>query len=156
MTKHTYTIIANQSSRTEEFGEMLGSHLIGGECIELISDVGGGKTTFVRGLARGAGSLDNVSSPTFTIAQRYSSPRLTIYHYDFYRLAEAGLVADELAEGLDNPKVVTVVEWAESVKHVLPEKRIQITFHKVADDAESRRIEIMLPDSYTHLKGLKL
>lgn len=88
--------------------------------------MGGGKTTFVRGLARGAGSEDKVASPTFTISKVYDCPNFQIHHFDFYRLPEPGVVADELAEAVGDPGVVVVVEWADVVQHVLPKKRLTI------------------------------
>lgn len=109
-------------------GERLGKSLRGGEVIELVSDLGGGKTTFMRGLARGAGSHDKVASPTFTINKIYTTDGYEIHHFDFYRLNDAGIVADELAEVVGDPHVVVAVEWADVVQHVLPEKRLTITF----------------------------
>ena len=94
--------------------------------LELVSDLGGGKTTFVRGLARGAGSSDKVASPTFTISKEYAAPKFQIHHFDFYRLAEPGIVADELAEVVGDKEVVTVIEWADVVQHVLPKERLTI------------------------------
>lgn len=88
--------------------------------------MGGGKTTFVRGLARGAGSQDKVASPTFTINKVYQAPKFEIQHFDFYRLHEAGIVADELAEVVGDPEVVVVVEWGDVAQHVLPEERLRI------------------------------
>jgi len=64
------------------------------EIIELRSDLGGGKTTFTQGLAAGAGSKDAVSSPTFTLKKIYRAGELHIYHYDFYRLNEPGILKD--------------------------------------------------------------
>lgn len=101
--------------------------LKGGEVIELVSDLGGGKTTFVRGLARGASSSDAVASPTFTISKVYEAPAFQIHHFDFYRLQDAGIVADELAEVIEDPSIVTVVEWADIVQDVLPEDRLTVT-----------------------------
>jgi tRNA threonylcarbamoyladenosine biosynthesis protein TsaE len=102
--------------------------LKGGEVIELASDLGGGKTTFVRGLARGAGSHDKVASPTFTISKMYVTDGYEIHHFDFYRLNDAGIVADELAEVAGDPHVVVVVEWGDVVQHVLPETRLTVRF----------------------------
>ncbi len=107
--------------------EKLGRALKGGEVIELASDLGGGKTTFVRGLARGAGSKDKVASPTFTINKVYDCPTFQIHHFDFYRLSEPGIIADELAEVLGDPQAVIVIEWADVVQHVLPADRLSIT-----------------------------
>lgn len=109
------------------FAERLGKRLRGGEVIELISDLGGGKTTFVRGLARGIGSQDQVTSPTFTINNVYQGAKLTLYHFDFYRLSEPGVMRDELAEILQDPQAVTVIEWGEMVHDVLPNDKLTMT-----------------------------
>lgn len=123
------------SEQTEQLGRRLGKALKGGEVIELISDLGGGKTTFTRGIAAGAGSTDTVASPTFTISKVYKTPRLEIQHFDFYRLSEPGIVADELAEYVGDPTVVIVVEWGDSVQHVLPDKRLTVTIAQTSDGA---------------------
>lgn len=117
--------------------------------IELISDLGGGKTTFVRGLARGAGSPDRVASPTFTISRVYEAGAKDIHHFDFYRLGEAGLIGEELAEVLHDPHIVTVVEWADIVKNVLPHKRLTITIDKTPTDG--RDLTFRAPDSLEYL-----
>lgn len=117
----------------------------GGETVELVSDLGGGKTTFVRGLARGYGSRDTVASPTFTINKIYKSRTGQIHHFDFYRLNEPGVLTDQLAESLGNPKAVTVVEWSDIVKDVLPQDRITVNLRPVAGNSEARDIGI----SYT-------
>jgi tRNA threonylcarbamoyladenosine biosynthesis protein TsaE len=136
------------SADTERLGELLGQNLKGGETIELRSDLGGGKTTFTRGLTRGLGSKNTVSSPTFTISRIYKCKNsLEIHHFDFYRLHEAGIVANELTESLHNPKVITVVEWSDVVKDVLPKDRLTIEFKAVADNPEEREIVIRYPES---------
>ena len=89
--------------------------------IELIGDVGAGKTTFVRGLAKGLGIKEPVTSPSFTISKSYALKNGgTLVHYDFYRLSDPGLMADDLKENLSNPKNVIVIEWGESIKDLLP------------------------------------
>lgn len=122
----------------------------GGEVIELRSDLGGGKTTFVRGLVAGAGSLDVVSSPSFTISKVYKAGNLTIHHYDFYRLPDAGLMAQELAEVLEDPAAVVVVEWAGAVESVLPRQKVVITISVKGD--EERHLKFEDPQEQTYLK----
>jgi tRNA threonylcarbamoyladenosine biosynthesis protein TsaE len=123
--------------------------LRGGEVIELVSDLGGGKTTFVRGLARGMGSRDTVTSPSFTLSNHYSSDRLTLYHFDFYRLGEPGIMRDELAELLHDSKSVVVVEWADIVEDVLPADRLTIRINATGD--ESREFECEYPETLRYL-----
>jgi tRNA threonylcarbamoyladenosine biosynthesis protein TsaE len=123
--------------------------LRGGEVLELVSDLGGGKTTFVRGLASGMGSKDHVSSPTFKISNEYKGGNLTLHHFDFYRLSEAGVVAHELHDVLDDPKAVIVVEWSDIVKNVLPADRLTIQFKSTGE--KDREIAIAYPESLKYM-----
>lgn len=144
-----HPISSESSLATEHIGEKIGQRLKGGEVIELVSDLGGGKTTFVRGLARGAGSKDHVSSPTFKINNTYTAGGLKLYHFDFYRLNEAGLVGDELAEVVNQPDIVVVTEWAETLQDVLPKKRLTIELQP-ADEA-SRLIKFSCSEGLNYL-----
>ncbi len=114
---------------TQAFGELLGRHLQGGEVFELVGDVGSGKTTFVKGLAKGLGVNDDVQSPSFTISRTYTArDGLELHHYDFYRLPDPGIMAYDLAESTQDSRVVTVIEWAETVADVLPDTRSTLHF----------------------------
>lgn len=117
--------------------------------IELVSDLGGGKTTFTRGLARGARSSDRVASPTFTINREYTCPHFKIVHFDFYRLSEPGVVANELAEVIGDPDCVTVVEWGDIVHGVLPDERCTIAITQTASG--DREIACSYPASYAYI-----
>ena len=130
-------INSTSSNTTEKIGEQIGSKLKGGEFIELASDLGGGKTTFTRGLARGAGSQDVVSSPTFTISNVYMGKKFTINHFDFYRLSQPGLISNELAELINDKNQVTIVEWAGVVENVLPKDRLVV---EILYSSENSRI----------------
>jgi tRNA threonylcarbamoyladenosine biosynthesis protein TsaE len=142
---------STSSADTEKLGELLGRKLLGGEVIELRSDLGGGKTTFMRGLARGAGSKDTVTSPTFTLSRIYQAGDLQIHHFDFYRLDDAGILADQLAESVNNNKTVVAVEWADIVEDVLPAQRLSIEFKPTANDPDERQITIKYPPSERQL-----
>ena len=122
----TWQTISTSLEDTAKLAESLGAKLRGGEVIELVSDLGGGKTTFVRGLAKGMGSQDKVASPSFTISREYKARDLTLYHFDFYRLNDPGIVANELAEVVGDPKAVVAVEWADIVEDVLPVDKLTI------------------------------
>lgn len=148
-TVETWQTNSTSSERTEQLAEALGKNLKGGEVIELISDLGGGKTTFTRGLARGAGSKDKVASPTFTISKVYQARKLEIHHFDFYRLQEPGIIADELAEVIAEPKAVVVVEWADVVQQVLPKKRLTIDIQQLPDG--SRQLTFVCHKSLDYL-----
>ena len=125
----------------KQLGEKLGKLLGGGEVFELIGDVGAGKTTFTKGLAVGMKIDEVIQSPTFTISRVYTAPSgLELRHYDFYRLNEAGIMASELAESIDQPDVVTIVEWAKAVESVLSSDRIRVAISATSD--EERQVEI--------------
>lgn len=111
-----YIFTSNSLKETHDFARAWGLKLKGGEVIQLVGDVGAGKTTFVQGLADGAGTKDHVSSPTFTICNTYRG-RLIIHHLDFYRLHNDQLIEQELAGLLDGVAVV-VLEWAQNVNHI--------------------------------------
>jgi tRNA threonylcarbamoyladenosine biosynthesis protein TsaE len=141
----TITITAEE---TEQLAEKAGAVLKGGEVIELVSDLGGGKTTFARGLVRGLGSRDTVASPTFTISKVYDADSLQVHHFDFYRLPEAGIIADELAEVAGDPHIVTLVEWADVVRHVLPVERLTISIRQTPEGARELTIKSPLSLRY--------
>lgn len=125
-----------------EFGRKLGSLLSGGEVIELIGDVGAGKTTLVKGIAEGLLIDETVQSPSFTISRVYDCrDGLTLAHYDFYRLNDAGIMRQELSERLLDSRSIEIVEWGESVGDILPTGRISIRINFV--DESSRVLNII-------------
>ena len=104
--------------------------------IELIGDVGAGKTTFVRGLAEGLGIKEPVTSPSFTISKSYALPNnKNLIHYDFYRLPDPGLMIGDLDESINNPNAITIIEWANSAVDLLPDNRtiIKIEYDKTGN-----------------------
>lgn len=127
----------------QQFGEKLGAQLQGGEVFELIGDVGAGKTTFTRGLAKGLGVSEQVQSPTFTISREYDGrDNLTLVHYDFYRLNEAGIMAQELAETVANRQNITVIEWSGVASDSLPRERVVLRILPVAKDENAREVQV--------------
>ncbi|MBQ3432976.1 tRNA (adenosine(37)-N6)-threonylcarbamoyltransferase complex ATPase subunit type 1 TsaE, partial [Candidatus Saccharibacteria bacterium] len=110
--------------------------------IELIGDVGAGKTTFVRGLATGLGITEPVTSPSFTISKSYALPssKGRLIHYDFYRLSDPGLMSEDLADNLTNPSNIIVIEWGASVSDLLPDDHITVFIEK--SDIDSREVII--------------
>ena len=112
---------------TTLFGQNMGRRLRGGEVIELVGDVGAGKTALTKAIAAGMGITEDIQSPTFTISRMYEAPHsLRLVHYDFYRLSDAGIVGAELAEATHDNRLVTIVEWGGIVEGVLPEDRLTI------------------------------
>jgi tRNA threonylcarbamoyladenosine biosynthesis protein TsaE len=112
-------IEVHNAEQTRRLGARIGASLKGGEVFELVGDVGAGKTTFTKGLAQGLGISDEVQSPSFTISRVYDGrDNLQLVHYDFYRLSDPGIMASEVAEMVQDPKTVTVIEWADIVEGV--------------------------------------
>lgn len=113
-----------------------------GGVIELIGDVGVGKTTFVRGLAEGLGIKEPVTSPSFTISKSYVCPDgRNLVHYDFYRLNDVGLMSEDLMEKTKDKNNIVVIEWSDSVKDYLPINHTEININY--NDDGSREIEVI-------------
>jgi len=145
-----WQIESTSSEQTEQLGRNIGARLRGGEVIELRSDLGGGKTTFTRGLAAGVGSKDAAASPSFTISRVYDAGKLVVHHYDFYRLPEAGLMGEEISEVLEDTNAVIVVEWAEVVQAILPPERIVIQIEATGET--DRRLTITVPQKMAYIR----
>ena len=112
--------------------------------IELIGDVGAGKTTLTRGIADGLGVKEPVTSPSFTISKRYVFSLDTpnsgeLIHYDFYRLEDPGLMVEDFAESIASSNTVVVIEWGESVKNLLPAEHL--SFQISLNDDGTRTIK---------------
>ncbi len=131
----------HSEDETKSLGLSIGLSLGGGEVIELVGDVGTGKTTLVKGVAVGLGIDEYIQSPSFTINRLYDGrDDIKLSHYDFYRLDNAGIMADELGEEIGSPGVVTIIEWAGVVEGVLPDDRLTI---KITSPGEtSRKFEL--------------
>lgn len=135
---------SNSANITVALGECLGSLLEGGEVVECHSDLGGGKTTLVTGIAKGFGALDPVSSPSFTICNTYQrDDSKQLQHFDFYRLSEPGIMRNELSEVIGDPDCVTVVEWGGSVEDILPQDRIKIKIVSVSENEREISFNIL-------------
>lgn len=118
---HSVSILSDTESRTEAIGHAMARHMPNGTVVALHGDLGAGKTVLARGLARGLGILEPVTSPTFTIVQEYARPTGGwLFHLDMYRIATS---ADALAFGIEEylfaADAVTVVEWPERIAELL-------------------------------------
>ncbi len=146
-----YTTVSTSSAATLKLGEQIGRLLKGGEIIELISDLGGGKTVLVKGIAAGLGYTGDVTSPTFTVSRVYKMPGgLELHHFDFYRLGAGDIVARELAEVLGDPNVIVAIEWAANAGNILPENRLRVD---VKETGSEERVIIVesLGETYSHI-----
>ena len=109
--------------------------------IELVGDVGAGKTTFTKGLARGLEITEEITSPTFTISKVYENSRgQKLVHYDFYRLENPGIMVEDLFENLQDPQTVTVIEWADTVSEILPANHLRLEI--LINDDGSRTLDL--------------
>ncbi|NDC22302.1 tRNA (adenosine(37)-N6)-threonylcarbamoyltransferase complex ATPase subunit type 1 TsaE [bacterium] len=148
-TEQTLVIKSTSLDNTLEIANNLAKNLKGGEVIELVSDLGGGKTSFVKGLANGIGVKEKVHSPSFTISGEHQGDTLKIYHFDFYRLKELGIMAQELEEILEDKSSVVVIEWADIVEDILPADTLII--HIKVTSENRRNLEIHYNDKNKYL-----
>lgn len=137
----------NSLEETKQLAAAIGSSLKGGEIIELVGDIGSGKTTFVSGLASGANNESHVSSPTFTLENIYEGDP-QIRHLDLYRIEDSKMLEYSLQESLASKDVV-VIEWAGLVDHLLPNERLKISFQTLSDFA--RKVTLEFPKAMQYL-----
>ncbi len=139
------------------FGQEFGKTLSAPAVIELVGDVGSGKTTLTRGIAKGLGIKETVSSPSFTISKHYAFAKnnheQNLVHYDFYRLEDPGLMVEDLSESLNDKNTITIIEWADTVANILPENRITIRI--TLNDDGSRHVEINEPSKNKNTNSSK-
>ena len=131
--------ITNSPAETEAVGSALGKVLQPGTILAYQGDLGAGKTAFTRGLAKGLGCTDMVTSPTYTIVNEYLSGRMPLFHFDMYRLASADDLWDIGWEDYLDRNGVCAVELSENVAEAL-EGAISVTIEKLGED--TRRITI--------------
>ena len=131
--------ITNSPGETEALGAALAAKLGPGTVIAYRGDLGAGKTAFTRGLARGLGCGEMVTSPTYTIVNEYLGGRLPLFHFDMYRLRSADDLWDIGWEDYLERGGVCAVEWSENVAEAM-EKPITVTIEKLGED--TRRITI--------------
>lgn len=141
-----------EPSQTQHLGEALATQLQPGDVILLDGDLGAGKTTFTKGLAKGLGIKRNIKSPTFTIIREYQDGRLPLYHMDVYRLEVGG--SDEL--GLDeyfDGDGVSVVEWSKFAEAELPANYLRLKFTR-QDELGTNNREIEFTAQGEHFKAI--
>ncbi len=128
-------------SETESLGARLAAYLLPGQVIAFRGTLGAGKTAFTRGLARGLGITDPVTSPTYTIVNEHLGGRLPLFHFDMYRLHSGDDLFDIGWDDYLERGGVCVVEWSENVEEAL-ESPITVTIEKVPGQDDSRHIII--------------
>ena len=115
---------------TFRLGEELGRKAVPGQVFTLTGDLGVGKTVFTQGLAKGLGIEEPVNSPTFTIVQVYDEGRLPLYHFDVYRIGDVEEMEEVGFEDYVMGDGVSLIEWAELISEILPEKRTAVRIEK--------------------------
>ena len=136
-------IETHDPEETFEVGRKIGMNAKPGQIYTLTGDLGVGKTVFTQGVAAGLGITEPVNSPTFSIIQEYEDGRLPFYHFDVYRIGDL----EEMEEiGYDDyffGQGICLIEWAELIEEILPEKRIEVTIEKDLEKGfEYRKITI--------------
>ena len=131
--------ITNSPEETEAVGAALGAVVQPGTVLAFTGDLGAGKTAFTRGLARGLGAEDRVTSPTYTIVNEYLSGRLPLFHFDMYRLESSEDLWDIGWEDYLDRGGVCAVEWSENIDDAL-EQPVYIRLEKLGET--SRRITV--------------
>ncbi|MBU3143096.1 tRNA (adenosine(37)-N6)-threonylcarbamoyltransferase complex ATPase subunit type 1 TsaE [Clostridium sp. CF012] len=142
---------------TYKIGELIGSLVNPGDIICLIGDLGTGKTHLTKGIAKGLGIEDHVTSPTFTIVNEYSG-RLKLFHFDVYRVNDP----DEIeAIGFDEyifSDAVSIIEWANYIEELIPPNNLTINIEKLPEFGDNyRKINMKYLDRrYDYIKELKI
>lgn len=124
-------IIETRSAReTYELGVQIGSRAKAGDVFTMVGDLGVGKTVFTQGMAKGLEIEEAISSPTFTIVQVYDEGRLPFYHFDVYRIGDISEMDEIGFEDYVYGEGVSLIEWANLIEEILPEKRTEIIIEK--------------------------
>ncbi|MBQ7463920.1 MAG: tRNA (adenosine(37)-N6)-threonylcarbamoyltransferase complex ATPase subunit type 1 TsaE [Lachnospiraceae bacterium] len=128
---------------TFEYAKAMGEKAKAGDVIALTGEMGAGKTVFAKGFAKGLGVKEMVNSPTFTLVQIYDDGRLPLYHFDVYRIGDPSEMEETGFEDDISGEGVTVVEWADRIKDLMPEGTVWVRMFKDPDvDDDYRRLEI--------------
>ena len=138
-------IIETRSAKeTFELGFEIGSRAKAGDVYTMVGDLGVGKTVFTQGMAKGLEITEAISSPTFTIVQVYDEGRLPFYHFDVYRIGDISEMDEIGFEDYVYGEGVSLIEWANLIEEILPEKRTEITIEKDLEQGfDYRKITIV-------------
>lgn len=128
---------------TFALGEKLGKESKCGQVYTMVGDLGVGKTVFTQGLAKGLGIEEPISSPTFTIIQEYEGTKMPFYHFDVYRIGDIEEMDEIGFEDYIYGDGVCMIEWANLIEEILPERRTEIIIEKDLERGfEYRRVTI--------------
>ena len=133
--------LTQSPEETEKIGERLAMKLQPGTVIAFLGDLGAGKTAFTRGLAKGLGICEMVTSPTYTIVNEYLSGRMPLFHFDMYRLGSSDELFDIGWEDYLNRGGVCAVEWSENVEDAFDGSEIRVSIRKTGETGREITIE---------------
>lgn len=134
---------SNSEKDTFDMGRQIGEKAVPGDVYTLVGDLGVGKTVFTKGLAKGLGIEEPVSSPTFTIVQIYEEGRMPLYHFDVYRIGDVEEMDEIGYEDCIYGEGVSLIEWADLIEEILPEHYVEIKIEKDPDRGfDFRRITV--------------
>lgn len=150
--------LVNSVDKTLELGEKIGSLAKSGDIFCLTGDLGTGKTHITKGIAKGLGVKEHITSPTFNIVNEYHSGRHTLYHFDVYRVNDP----DEIyAIGFDEyifSDGISIIEWANYIEELIPDNYVHINITKMPELGENiRKVTIKYYGSrYDYIKEIRL
>ena len=134
---------SHSTAETEEIAARFAQTLRPGDVVAYAGGLGAGKTAFTRGLARGLGITEDVSSPTFALVHEYRGP-VTLYHFDMYRISGFDdLYSTGFFDYLDDPNAILAIEWSEEIEGVLPPEAITVAIETAGEN--EREIRIIRP-----------
>lgn len=128
--KNTTVIESFSAEETHALGMKMGQEAQPGDVYTLVGDLGVGKTVLTQGIAEGLGIEEAICSPTFTIVQVYEEGRMPFYHFDVYRIGDIEEMDEIGYEDYFYGEGLTMIEWANLIEEILPEKRKEITIEK--------------------------
>ena len=142
-------IKTNNAKETQQLGRLIGESLVGGEIIAMTGDLGAGKTTMTKSIAKGLNIDEHITSPTFTIVNEYDG-RLKLFHFDVYRIGDIEEMYDIGYEEYFYSGGVCIIEWANLIEEILPEDTINIEIYTL--DENKREFTITgKGDKFNHI-----
>jgi tRNA threonylcarbamoyladenosine biosynthesis protein TsaE len=130
--------ISDSVANTVKIGSLIAKHVKAGDIVCLFGQLGSGKTVLTKGIAKGLGvKVDKVISPSFVLLRQHSKGRLPLYHFDLYRLDDIGDILGLGYEEYFYDKGVTIIEWAERLKSLMPEEYLKV---KLSCKSDSKRV----------------
>lgn len=132
--------VSSSPSETEQLGEEFAKSIKNGVVVAMFGGLGAGKTAFVRGMAKGFGITERVTSPTFAIVNEYSGEKFRLCHFDMYRLSSAEELYEIGWQDYLTPDTVCAVEWSENILPAIPKGSLKVSITSL--DENKRKIEI--------------